>query len=143
MTIEAILNLIWLGVVVATVCLWRFRWSVSRRGEGRGCGRHAEAIAIVCVLALLFPVISLTDDLHPEVLPVDSVSSKRNLCLLVAHGAQGHARAHSNPPSVFHGSIGPSLPADVLLSRFVPRVESPLQLFRLGVRSERAPPFLA
>ena len=37
---------------------------------------------MVCILALLFPVISLTDDLHPETVAVDASSGKRNACLM-------------------------------------------------------------
>jgi hypothetical protein len=43
-----------------------------------------ESIAMVCVFALLFPVISLTDDLHPETVAVDAASGKRNACLIAA-----------------------------------------------------------
>jgi hypothetical protein len=46
---------------------------------------------MVCVLALLFPVISLTDDLHPEILVVDAASGKRNACLIAANAP--HVRA--------------------------------------------------
>jgi len=49
-----------------------------------------ESIAMVCVLALLFPVISLTDDLHPETVAVDASSGKRNACLIAA--SQPHVR---------------------------------------------------
>jgi hypothetical protein len=79
---ETTLNLIWVAITVAAIWLWRFRWSVSHENP-----RHStriEIVAMVCVLALLFPVISLTDDLHPEIVPADTVSSKRNHCLLVA-----------------------------------------------------------
>jgi hypothetical protein len=79
---ETTLNLIWLAVTVAAIWLWRFRWSVSHENP-----RHSmrlESVAMVCVLALLFPVISLTDDLHPETVAVDSASGKRNACLIAA-----------------------------------------------------------
>jgi hypothetical protein len=79
---ETLLNLVWLAVAVAAIWLWRFHWSVSRRNP-----RHStsmEAVAMVCVLALLFPVISLTDDLHPETAVVDAASGKRNACLIAA-----------------------------------------------------------
>lgn len=46
---------------------------------------------MVCVLALLFPVISLTDDLHPETVAVDAASGKRNACLIAASAP--HMRA--------------------------------------------------
>src|SRR5579872_6357621 len=84
---ETFLNLVWLAVTLAAVWLWRYRWVGSRPHPTHSC--RMEVVAIVCVLALLFPVISLTDDLHPEVVPADTVSSKRNHCLLVAHRSQG------------------------------------------------------
>src|ERR1700752_2042144 len=86
---ETILNLIWLAVTVATVWLWRFRWSVARRNPLHST--RMEAVAMVCVLALLFPVISLTDDLHPETVAVDAASGKRNACLIAAGGTPGRA----------------------------------------------------
>jgi ABC-type uncharacterized transport system permease subunit len=77
---ETTLNLIWVAVTIAAVWLWRFRWSVSR--ENRRHSMRMESVAMVCVLALLFPVISLTDDLHPETVAVDASSGKRNACLM-------------------------------------------------------------
>jgi len=79
---ETTLNLIWLGVTVAAIWLWRFRWTVSRQNPKYST--RMEAVAMVCVLALLFPVISLTDDLHPETVTVDAASGKRNACLIAA-----------------------------------------------------------
>lgn len=46
---------------------------------------------MVCILALLFPVISLTDDLHPETVAVDAASGKRNACLIAASAS--HVRS--------------------------------------------------
>jgi len=53
-----------------------------------------EVGAIICALALLFPVISLTDDLHPETAVVDSASGKRH-CLVVAQDAHNHQTTRS------------------------------------------------
>src|SRR5579883_2392284 len=97
---ETVLNLIWLAVTIAALWLWHFRWAVSKRESGRSL--RLEAVAMVCVLALLFPVISLTDDLHPEIVPADTVSSKRNHCLLAAH-ATGSS---STQPPTTHSPVG-------------------------------------
>lgn len=95
---EATLNFLWLVIALAGVWLWRFRWSVSR--QGRAHTLRMEAVAMVCVLALLFPVISLTDDLHPETVAVDAASGKRNGCLTAA-GAT-HVRATSLGSGTHH-----------------------------------------
>lgn len=79
---ETFLNLVWLAVTLAAICAWRFRWAGSR--ENPRYSARMEAVAMVCVLALLFPVISLTDDLHPETAVVDAASGKRNACLIAA-----------------------------------------------------------
>ena len=62
-----------------------------------------EAVAMVCVLALLFPVISLTDDLHPEILVMDAASGKRNGCLIAS--SVPHVRA-ATPSSGTHLALG-------------------------------------
>jgi hypothetical protein len=95
---EATLNLLWLVIALAGVWLWRFRWSVSR--QGRKHTLKIEAVAMVCVLALLFPVISLTDDLHPETVAVDAASGKRNACLIAASAT--HVRATSLGSGTHH-----------------------------------------
>jgi len=97
---ETFLNLAWLALTLAALWIWRFRWAASRRNARRNV--RQETIAIVCVLALLFPVISLTDDLHPDIVPADTVSSKRMHCLLVAHAAKG---ANTKSASVVHSSF--------------------------------------
>jgi hypothetical protein len=85
---ETILNLAWLGVTLAVLWLWWFRWTVSR--ENRRHTRRQEAVAVLCFIAFVFPVISLTDDLHPEIVAVDAASGKRNAALHVANSS--HAR---------------------------------------------------
>ena len=62
-----------------------------------------EAVAMVSVLALLFPVISLTDDLHPETVAVDASSGKRNACLIAASAP--HALAADVSPGT-HLMVG-------------------------------------
>ena len=98
---ETFLNLVWLAVSLGAVWLWRYRWTLSRRDP-----RHStriEAVAMVCVLAVLFPVISLTDDLHPETAVVDAASGKRNACLIAATAPHGHF-AMANPGT--HLAVG-------------------------------------
>ncbi len=58
-SMELLLNLFWLLLALASVGLWRLKWS-------RAGGRESlqGAIGLCCVLVLLFFAISLTDDLH-------------------------------------------------------------------------------
>ena len=48
------------------------------------------AVALGCALALLFPAISVTDDLHPAIVALEATAGKRHVCQLVAQ--LGHVR---------------------------------------------------
>jgi hypothetical protein len=58
--LEIALNLVWLGVSIALVMVCGFH--TTRAGEHRS--RAMAAVALVCLICLLFPVISMTDDLN-------------------------------------------------------------------------------
>jgi hypothetical protein len=88
---ETILNLVWLAITLGIAAVWSLRWLPARRHPRRRAVR--EAVALGCALALLFPAISLTDDLHPAIVAVDAASGKRNACQFVAQLA--HARTAS------------------------------------------------
>jgi len=98
---ETFLNLVWLAVALAAIGLWRFRWVGSRHHPSYS--NRMEAAAMVCFLALLFPVISLTDDLHPETAVVDAASGKRNAILIAASAS--HVRSTTLTPGS-HVNVG-------------------------------------
>jgi hypothetical protein len=60
---ELLLNLAWLMLAVPALLVWR-RQSASTRSSEKQCGTRSF-IVLGCILALLFPVVSATDDLHP------------------------------------------------------------------------------
>jgi hypothetical protein len=139
---ETILNLIWLAVTLAALCLWRLRWAGTRRKPGHNV--RLEAVAMVCILALLFPVISLTDDLHPEVIPVDAASSKRALVLLAAqhaHGSQAGATLHQQ--FAFNIFRTASDSPEMQIAGCMPRARILLPLSCSAAPSGRAPPSFA
>jgi hypothetical protein len=60
---ELLLNLFWLTVALLTVGLW---WRDARAaGSPRRGRRLSQLVVLSCGLVLLFPVVSVTDDLHP------------------------------------------------------------------------------
>jgi hypothetical protein len=65
---ENLLNLCWLLLAVAALVRWRCQ--AARGGHGR------PLVALLFVLALMFPVISASDDLHPAAQAMED-SSKR------------------------------------------------------------------
>jgi hypothetical protein len=60
---ELLLNLFWLTVALLTVGLW---WHDARTAGSQRRGRRlSQLVVLSCGLILLFPVVSVTDDLHP------------------------------------------------------------------------------
>jgi hypothetical protein len=138
---ETLLNLLWLVLALAALWIWRFRWLVSRPNPRARV--FMEAVAIGCTLALLFPVISLTDDLHPEIVAVDASSGKRNACLMVAAATR---TTHVTPISSHHAALTVFRPvlgnvAQNIAGIFLPP-ENLHQFFVCGSCSGRSPPSL-
>ena len=60
---ELLLNLLWLMLAVPGVIIWR-RQAASPWSSGKQ-SRSGSFVLLGCLLALLFPVVSASDDLHP------------------------------------------------------------------------------
>ena len=72
---ETVLNALWLILTISSFGLL-FRDFASRSEEpSRGPSRFQCVVALGCILAILFPVISLTDDLHDMQAAVEDPSS--------------------------------------------------------------------
>ena len=71
---ETLLNLVWTSVSLALLLICGIH--VARGGEDRR--RSAAAVALLCLVCLLFPVISATDDINAgPALLVETNKSKR------------------------------------------------------------------
>lgn len=73
---ELLLNVAWLLVASVAVALWVGQ---SRRGARGAVSLWVQSIALVCALAVLFPAISATDDLHATQLAVDASDAARKM----------------------------------------------------------------
>jgi hypothetical protein len=60
---ELALNLIWAVIAVVSYALL-FRYLAAHRTELNPVSSRSHCVALTCALAILFPVISLTDDLQ-------------------------------------------------------------------------------
>jgi hypothetical protein len=60
---ELILNLLWLMLALPAIWLWQRH--LTRPGNRNMVSAVRALLLLSCVLILLFPVISATDDLHP------------------------------------------------------------------------------
>ena len=67
---ELLLNLAWLLVATGAIVLWLYQ---KRDGVFTGrMGLLLPSVALACALAVLFPAISATDDLHAAQLAVEA-----------------------------------------------------------------------
>lgn len=136
---ELLLNIAWVLLALPAYWLWRRNAEAS---PGRGLKPVQCMLALGCVLVLLFPVISATDDLHAMRAEMeDSASSKRAV-----------RQAGSDKRSAWVNRLQ-GAPATVVSTRWfavvqVGFVESSvayvLPLSRPGIlHAGRAPPFLS
>ena len=76
---ELFLNLLWLSIALGALGAWGFRYSY-RRPHTRSKWL-AELTALSCALVFLFFAVSLTDDLHEDVILCDDCAAKRRHAL--------------------------------------------------------------
>jgi len=112
---ELLLNTIWLLVAIEAFLFWRparYKGTPTVRDHNNSFG----ILALACALVLLFPVISLTDDLHAEQAAMEdssrTVVKARNMlqgCL--RPGNSSYVAAVTHPPYsaaalyLFSGSV--------------------------------------
>lgn len=76
---ELVLNVVWLAIAVTALVYNR---NSSRRAM----------LAVICVLALLFPIISISDDLNPQALNEFAAAVVEIIVLMVAFVTIGRVR---------------------------------------------------
>jgi hypothetical protein len=126
--VELTLNIVWAGIA-ATLLLF---WAAPRvtRADAR---RSAMALlALLCVICILFPIISMTDDLNAS--PAEPETVKSQLAMVTPFLLTSGAWVLVYDPNafVFHHEIeiqedfGP--PSHAFLAFFLTRRPPPLQL---------------
>ena len=131
---ELLLNLLWLFLVMPAFWLWRYSRTAPER---RAASPLRCLLALACLLVILFPVISATDDLHAMRAEMEeSPASKRSV---------GHSSGDKSSPS--NSLLQPALIVAVKVS-FAPEsawYQAPPALTSIAgspviVRAPRAPP---
>ncbi len=69
---ETLLNLVWMGVCCFLVAVWACGHGVVREDDCLLPQRRTQITALVLLVVILFPVISLTDDLMMSSTPAES-----------------------------------------------------------------------
>ena len=134
---ELLLNLFWLTLAVPAVWMWRHESACAR--DRRRFDRIRPFLLLGCVLMLLFPVVSATDDLHAMRQEMEESPSKR---MVKQAGGDKSFAGLSNPRAlaalILPVSLGPSdevCGRVLLVSAVLP------QPARSKERASRAPPF--
>jgi hypothetical protein len=137
MAMELSLNLVW--TLLAAVCFalaWR-----DRGNRTLACGHSwRRTLTLACALAIFFPVISVTDDLHPaQVVMEDSNPSKR---ILKSSGVPGAASSFDRASLPFIAvTVGWAPGGSLRFLGLAPIFETHLLVTTRGERSNpRAPP---
>jgi hypothetical protein len=111
---ETLLNAIWLAITVVLLVTWHTRWlPVRARRRNSPAGRNSF-IALVCALVLLFPAISLSDDLHPVLIGLPDTKSS----YAVTHSSAPSSPDTLSSTTVHAGAFGLPASPSLLVSLF-------------------------
>ena len=136
---EVLLNFTWLAIALGGLLLWRKCWAK----QGRSSHWHPfwEWTAFICVLVFLFYAVSLTDDLHSELIYFEECAANRRhtTCLACAH----HAPPKRVTATHYAIRVIPGFPQRLsAIGSVIPSKEFSPALSRVGVASGRAPPVI-
>jgi hypothetical protein len=137
---ELLLNLLWLTLALPAIWIWR-HGSVEV-GNSRGHSRFCSCLILTCVLVLLFPVISASDDLHPMRAEMEESSPFKRTVKQASSNAS--ATWLSNPGSFLARSIADSriCPGNEVCALVSPLSFIVPELLTYGQRDARGPPSL-
>jgi len=136
---ELFLNLLWMLIAVGLLGAWRTRWVHQQHRAPRHSLQEWSALSIA--LVLLFFAVSMTDDMHSEIVALEECStSKRELvCSPGAHALPQSGTELHTPFWVITPSVpifGPSTP----MRKFDPDAPVRSSILPSNHSSGRAPP---
>jgi hypothetical protein len=132
---ELLLNLAWVLLALPGYWLWR----TAEARQGRTISSLQCVLALACVLVLLFPVISASDDLHAMRTEMEeSASSKRAVRQAASDKNSGWVNRLQGPPALAANAVWLWAPQagrfEVLVSSCTPPTRPSL------LHAGRAPP---
>jgi hypothetical protein len=133
---ELLLNLAWMLLVLPAYWLWRR----ARVRQTQKLGAAQGLVALGCLLVLLFPVISASDDLHAMRAEMEESSiSKRAVRATASDKHSSWVNRLQGPPAV--AAIAPWLAVPEVRWYRVGLTCAPLLTRPCVVNASRAPPF--
>lgn len=94
---EIFLNLAWGALSLCIVCTW------LHMGRSAGADRRHQIVAMAILIAILFPVISVSDDLMAAQNPAETDSCQRRDHLADSGAHALLAMVSALPPAIFQG----------------------------------------
>ncbi len=131
---ELLLNLFWLLLAMPAYWLWRYSRTAGQRRQF-----HALQcfLALGCLLVILFPVVSASDDMRAMRAEMEESSSKKSICQAVGDKQSSSKwQAQAAALASTSTSCGFGEPA----WHWVPASVSSSSSARVIARSDRAPP---
>jgi hypothetical protein len=137
---EIFLNLLWVGIALSLLSVWRASWMPQPRERQYAAWR--QWTAVVCALIFLFFMVSITDDLHSDLMIFEECSAGRR------HAASwdvSHPPPQHHAPLAVHAVLGSTDENRVMscLGSVAPGHRAPDTDFAPGVNSGRAPPVIS
>jgi hypothetical protein len=135
---ELLLNLLWLTLALPAIWLWRHEPSQARHSCAPG--RLRVSLLLICVLTLLFPVVSATDDLHPMRVEMEEGNPLKRI--VKQSNSNSSTSWLSNPGSFFarSNSLSQICPSGEISSLVSPRLFVFPELVVLSRPDSRPPP---
>lgn len=131
---ENLSNFAWLVFALASVALWR-----PRVLPGLGFWTCRSLFALVCFVIFMFPVISISDDLHPDlIIAAEGDGKSRRLLQAANHTSSSHATRQL--PLVEGLGSAVILPALEILSLSSPLDQLAWRCHATRTQRGRAPP---
>jgi hypothetical protein len=134
---ESILNLLWLLLMLPAYWVWRHRKPVPQAARPHYSWR--DLLLLSCILMLLFPVVSATDDLHAMRRDMEESSSGK----WTESGGKSHrGRPDSADQTLAQGSPAVLSPAaDHVCGLVLIDINCLTETVWLAIRAGRAPPY--
>jgi UDP-N-acetylmuramyl pentapeptide phosphotransferase/UDP-N-acetylglucosamine-1-phosphate transferase len=136
--LELTLNIVWAGIAATLLLFWATRSSWRSLGRSSEPMARADArrtaiglLALLCVICILFPIISMTDDLNTSPAEPETVKSRLALFPHFLMSSGSWMLVYDPNASAFRHQIevqddfGP--PSHAFLSFFLTRRPPPLQ----------------
>jgi hypothetical protein len=136
---ELLLNIFGMLIVVGLLGTWRTRWVHQRRRSSRHSLQELSALSVA--LVLLFFAVSMTDDLHSDIVALEECSAHKRdfVCAAPAHALPQSGTAFQTSSWAVVPPV-PLLGPSIRLQKLEPAARLSLSALSSNQASGRAPP---